>query len=78
VIKHIHIELAMMGQSGQREVAAAEIAHNGIDRISAEQELKLVVERMAQEQLNREFVVFDLAREPTQPGLVRICRHADR
>ena len=52
VIQNIHVQLALMGKSGQCKVAAAQIAGDGVDGIGAEQQVELRVERVAQEQLD--------------------------
>jgi len=33
VIEHVDIQLALMGEAGKREIAATQVADNGIDRI---------------------------------------------
>jgi hypothetical protein len=77
VIEHIHVEFAVMKQARQREVATAEIAHNGIYGIGTEQHVQFGVKRVAQEQLNDELFCFDLPCQPTQARFVRVVRYAD-
>ncbi len=77
LIDHVDIQFALLGQSGEREVATAEIAHRGTDRIGPEQEVELGVQRMTQEQLDDDLPRPELRGQTPQARLVFIGRRAD-
>jgi len=73
VVEDVHIELALMREPGEREVAAAEIADDGVDRIGAEKKIELGVKRMVEESLTTSFPAFSCAarrRRPASSALV--------
>ena len=54
VIEHIDVQLALLGQPGESEVAAAQKAGDRVDRIWSEEQVELGVKRMLQKQLDRD------------------------
>ena len=54
VVEHVDVELALTGQPGLREVAAAQIPHRRIGRVRPEQQVKLGVQGMAEKQLHHD------------------------
>ena len=65
-------------QPGQREVAAAEVADLGIDRVRTKQEIEFGVERVAQEQLDDDLPGSDLGCQAAQTGFIVVGRDPDR
>ena len=52
MVEHVHVEFALLGEAGEREIARAEKAGDGIVRVGAEAEVELGVERVAKEKLH--------------------------
>ena len=75
-VEHVNIEFALPRQSGEREVAASEVAHYRIDRIRTEQQVELGVKRVFEEQFDDDFFCLDLRCQPPQARLVLIGRRA--
>ena len=46
VVQHVDVQFAMIGQAGERQVAAAEIADRGVQRIWPKKQVQLGVQRM--------------------------------
>ncbi len=76
-IEHIDIQLALLGESGQGQIAAAEIAHNRIDRVPPKQQIQLGVQRVAQVHLDDQLARPELAGELPQGRLIGVGRHAE-
>jgi len=74
VIQDIDVQLALRRQSRHRQIAAAQVADDGVDRVGTEQQVQLGVQRVAEEQLDAHLVRLDLRRQTAQPSLVCICR----
>ena len=55
VVEHIDIQLALLREARQRQVAAAEIAHPRTDEVLATEQIQLGVKRVAKEELDDEF-----------------------
>ncbi len=77
MIKHVHVQLALSGQSGQGEVAAAEIADDGIDRVRAEEQVEFGVQGVLDEQFDDDFLRLDLTGQASQALFILIGRCAD-
>ena len=78
VVHYVHVQLALAGQAGQSEIAAAKIADGRIDGIGAEEEIELGVQLVAHEKLDDDLLGLDLSGEPPQAGLVVVGRHPQR
>ena len=76
LVEHVDVQLALAGQPGEGEVAAAEIPHHRGYRIVAEAEIQLGVERMPQKQLDRHRARPQLPDQPPQRRLVGVGRHS--
>lgn len=70
VIEHIDVEFALPGKTREGQVAAAQVAHDGVDRVGPEQQVQLGVERMAEEQLHDDLLGLDLASQPAQARFI--------
>ena len=78
VVQHVHVQFPLARQPREREVAAAQVSHRRVDRIGAEQQVKLGVKRMPEKQFDDDLVRLDLLRQSSQTGFVFIGRRADR
>ena len=67
-----------LDRPAKRQVAAAEIADDGVVGIGPEQQVELGVKRVAQEQLDDHLAGPDLGGQPAQAGLVFVGGSADR
>ena len=54
VVEHVDVELALLGEAGERQVAAAEEADRRVDRVRPEEQIELGVKRVAEEQLDHQ------------------------
>jgi hypothetical protein len=72
VVEDVHVELALVGKAREREVAAAEVADDGVDGIGAEQQVKLGMKRMAEEEFHHKLPCLQLSGQTTQTRLVGI------
>ena len=73
VIQHIDVQLALPGQPGQGQVAAAEVSDDGVDGIGTKQQVELGVQRMPQKQLNDDLFSLrrcDSLRKPASSSLL--------
>jgi len=70
MVEHIHIEFALFGEAGEREIAGAKKACNGIVRVRAEAKVELGVERVPEMELHDHLARLELRREPAQARLV--------
>lgn len=77
VIEHVHIEFALVREAGECEIAAAEIASDGIIRVFAETEIELGVERMSKEEFDDQLAGLQLCRQTAQSRLVFVCGRAE-
>ena len=44
VVEHVHVQLALPGEAGEGQVAAAEVADDGVDGVVAEEQVELGVQ----------------------------------
>ena len=77
VVQHVDVEFALLGQAGEGEVAAAQVADLGVDRVLAEEQIELGVERVAEEQLDDELSGRDLRGQSAKSLFVFIGGNAD-
>ena len=78
VVEHVDVELALTGQPGLREVAAAQIPDHRVGRVGPEQQVELGVQRMPEKQLHHDLPRPYLPRQPPQARLVLVGRGAER
>ncbi len=76
-IEDINVQLALLHEAGQREVAAADIADAGIKRVVAEHKVELGVERVTQIELDDDLSCSQLASKAPQRHLILRCWDAD-
>ena len=76
MIQHINIELAMARQTGEREVAAADEAGDGVVGIVAKQQVKLGVQRVGEKELDHDLSGTKLAGKTAQASFILPCRDA--
>jgi hypothetical protein len=56
MLQHINVQFALLGKAGQREVAAAHKTSDGIVGVLPMQQIKLGVQRVAQIDLDDQFL----------------------
>ena len=78
VVEHIDIQLPMARQAGQRQIAAADKAGDGVVHIVAEQQIQLGVQRVRQKQLDHHLPRAQLPSQAAQPGFVLAGGNAQR
>ena len=69
-IEHVHVQITLPAKAGEGEIAAAQVADDGVDWVGAEMEVELRVKRVREEQLHGEFLGVKLGRPATQRSLV--------
>ena len=67
-----------MREAREREVAAAEVADDGVDGIGAEKKIELGVKRMTEKQFDDKLPRPELRGQTTQTRLVGIGRNSER
>ena len=72
MVQHVDVELALLGEAREGEIAAAEVADDRVDRVGAEQQVELGVQGVAQEELDDELAGSKLGGQPPQAGLVLV------
>ena len=72
MVENIHIQFSLLRQSGEGQVAAAQIAYLGIERVLAEEEIQFGMKRMAEEQLDHELSCGDLGGKSAKSGFILI------
>ena len=77
VIEDIHVQFALVGEAGQREIAGAEKSRYRIIRVGAETKVEFGVERVAKEELDDNFPCFELSREPPKSCFVCVVGCTD-
>ncbi len=77
MIQHVNVQLALFGQSGESQIAAADEPDARMVRIVAMTEIKLGVELVAQEKFDDDFARLDLFAQPAQRRFVLIGRRAE-
>ena len=77
MVEHIHVQLTLSEEAGERQVAAAQVADDGVYRIITEQQVELRVQRVTQKELDDDFLVAELGSANCRRGpLVRVGRYA--
>ena len=77
VVEHVDVQLALPGKAGESQVAAAQVAHDRVDGVVAEQQVELRVQRVAQEELDDNPTGAKLRRQSPQSQFVRVGGYAD-
>lgn len=78
MVEDIHIEFALFGKTGEREVAGAEKAGDRIIRVSAEAQVELCMERVPEMELHDDLARLELRGQSAQARLVVVGRSANR
>ena len=72
MIQHVDVQFALVGQTRQRQIAAAQVADDRVDPVGAKEQVELGVKSVAEKQLDANFLGLDLACQPAQPGFVLV------
>ncbi|MBT9137409.1 MAG: hypothetical protein DDT34_02501 [Firmicutes bacterium] len=60
VVKHIDVQFTLLCETGEGQIAAAEIAGGWIGGVRTKEEIELCVQRMGEKQLDNDFLICDL------------------
>ena len=77
MIKHVHVQLALPGKTCEGQVAATQVADDGVDGIIAKQQVELRVQRMTEEELDDDLLGAKLCGQLPQGPLVRVGRNSN-
>lgn len=69
---HVYVQFALPGETGQRQVAAAQVAHDGDVGIGPIEEIQLGVESVAEKELDDQLSGPNLSGQPAQRGLILV------
>ena len=78
MVHHIDVKLSLHGQARKGQVAAPHKPDFRIYRVRPVQQIQFCVQRVAQEKFNDHLSRPNLTRQPAQPRLIGIIRHAKR
>ncbi len=76
-VQHIDVQFTLMGETGQGEIAAAQITDHRVHRVLPVQQIQLGVQQVAQIDLDHEPVGAQLGRELAERAFIRVGRHAE-
>ena len=76
VVEDVHVQLALMRQAGEGEVAAAQVADAGVVKVVPEAEVKLGVKRVPEKEPGDELAGFELGGQAAETGFVGVVRGA--
>ena len=77
VVENVHVQLALCRQTGEGQVAASQVADDGVYGIVAKQEVELRVQRVAQKELDDDLLGAKLRGQLPQGPLVGVGGSAD-
>ena len=77
VVEHVHVQLALPGESREGQVATAQVADDWVDGIVSEQQVELRVQRVTQEELDDDLLGAELVGQLPKGPLVGVGRYAD-
>jgi hypothetical protein len=77
VIEYVDVQFTLLRKTGESQIAAAEITDGGIVNVGTKEQIEFGVQGMTQEQLDQNFLGFDLGAKPAQPGFVFISGRTD-
>ena len=60
-VQHVDVQLALLGEPGQSEIAAAQITDGWVDGVWPEQEIELCVKGMPEEELDDDLLAPNLS-----------------
>jgi hypothetical protein len=72
VLHYIDVELALHGEAGKRQIAAADEPDLGVHRIWSMKKVKLGMKRMPQEELYDDLTSTDLTSQTPKSGFILI------
>ena len=78
VVENIHIEFALLGEAGEREIAGTDKPGNGVVRVGAEAKVKLGMEGVPKVEFHDHLTRLELGREASQSGFIVIGRGTHR
>ena len=73
-VQHINIQFALMGETGQGEITAAQITDDRVHRVLPVQQIQLGVQQVAKIDLHHELVSAKLGRELAERAFVLVGR----
>ena len=77
MVENVHVEFALVGQAGEREIAGAEKAGDGVVGVGAEAEVELGVKRVAEKELHDNLARLELSGEAAKARFVVVGGRAE-
>ena len=77
VVEHVHVQFPLLQKPRERQVATAEIANRRVNRVGTKKQVELRVQRVLKEQLDDDFLRFNLGSQSAQTGFVFVSGNTD-